>query len=99
VGRFHCTATLTDLPDLGVKCYNEIDISIGIMPPVEIIVDYGDGSPVQTWNRENPRNIWSHAFTKEGIFFVSVQGIYQRQSTLDCRYNVTILKRECSSKR
>lgn len=42
------------------------------MPPVEITVDFGDGSGEQKWTREQPRNLWQHAYQMPGRYWVHI---------------------------
>ena len=42
------------------------------LPPVNISVNFGDGSGEQRWSREDPRHLWSHQYTLPGSYWVSV---------------------------
>ena len=44
----------------------------GVEPPVKIVVDFGDGSGEQTWERENVQDVWTHTYSKPGIFTIFV---------------------------
>ena len=46
----------------------------GNLPPVTIKVDYGDGSGVATWTRENRQDLWRHAYVKAGIYNIAIAG-------------------------
>ena len=50
------------------------------MPPVEIQVDYGDGSGISTWTRENAQDLWRHSYSQAGTFTVTtvVTGVYDK---------------------
>jgi hypothetical protein len=47
----------------------------GSMPPVEVFVDFGDGSGIAHWTRENAQDTWRHKYSKAGIYNIFVQGI------------------------
>ena len=44
----------------------------GDLPPLEIIVDYGDGSGANTWTRGNMLELWSHVYTRPGEYHIAV---------------------------
>ena len=41
--------------------------------PLEIVLDFGDGSPPIKRNPDDLRNSWSHAYSFAGVFTVSVR--------------------------
>ena len=43
-------------------------------------VDYGDGSGISTWTRENAQDLWRHAYSQAGTFTVTtvVTGVYDK---------------------
>ena len=43
------------------------------MPPLEITVDYGDGTILQTWTQEDPRNFWNHIYVLPGVYTIRVK--------------------------
>ena len=43
-------------------------------PPVEITVDYGDGSKYPKWTPETIRNIWRHSYLQAGYYKIGVEG-------------------------
>ena len=51
------------------------------MPPVEIHVDYGDGSGIATWSRENKQDLWRHKYAQAGTFtiVITVIGVYDKK--------------------
>ena len=46
----------------------------GNLPPVNISVDYGDGSGVALWTRENRQDLWRHAYVRAGIYNIAIVG-------------------------
>lgn len=58
------------------------------LPPVEFFVDFGDGSGMTHWTRENTQDLWRHAYSRAGTYTISITaiGVYdkvvQRTSTL-----------------
>lgn len=46
----------------------------GAVPPLEVVVDYGDGSGPVTWSRENTVDVWSHEYSRPGLYAISVVG-------------------------
>ena len=44
-------------------------------PPAIITIDYGDGSPVLQWSRENPINIFRHGYLRSGTYDMSLTGL------------------------
>ena len=44
------------------------------LPPVEIVVNFGDGTGEQRWSREDPRDLWVHQYQMPGFYWVSVAG-------------------------
>ena len=63
-----------------IKFFEDIPI-----PPLEISVDYGDGSPIELWTKENPTYIWGHEYAYGGTYNIKVHGKYCTNS----------MKREC----
>ena len=51
------------------------------LPPVEIHVDYGDGSGIATWSRENKQDLWRHKYAQAGTFTIvlTVIGVYDKK--------------------
>ena len=43
-------------------------------------VDYGDGSGVSIWTRENAQDLWRHSYSQAGTFTVTtvVTGVYDK---------------------
>ena len=43
-------------------------------------VDYGDGSGISIWTRENAQDLWRHAYSQAGTFTVTtvVTGVYDK---------------------
>jgi len=46
----------------------------GILPSINVTVDYGDGSGPYTWTRDDLQDVWSHVYSEPGTFTISVQG-------------------------
>ena len=44
----------------------------GSLPPVQIRVDFGDGSGEQLWMREELKNVWAHQYQLPGQYWVHV---------------------------
>lgn len=42
------------------------------MPPVVIVVDFGDGSGQQMWSREDTKDLWVHQYQLPGRYWVHV---------------------------
>ncbi len=42
-------------------------------PPLEIVVDFGDGSPQLGWSPTNPLNVFVHQYQTEGDFTIAVR--------------------------
>ena len=59
--NFLCTAT--DFSTCG----------LGAVPPVQITVDYGDGSGSQVWTHDNQLNVFKHVYSQAGKFTISVR--------------------------
>jgi hypothetical protein len=47
------------------------------LPPLNITVDYGDGSGSNMWQRTNKIVIWSHVYTRPGKFVIGVHCKYR----------------------
>ena len=45
------------------------------MPPVEIVVDFGDGSGEQKWERENIQDVWTHSYSQPGMYTIFVMSM------------------------
>ena len=45
------------------------------LPPLEILVDYGDGSGPNTWTRGNMLELWSHVYTRPGEYYIAVHSM------------------------
>ena len=72
-GPFVCSGTDANT----LKCANSVDPTE--FPPLEIVVDYGDGSGPMTWlshviSPNEERDVWSHTYTKPGKYEISVLG-------------------------
>ena len=63
-----CTMAAADATSIG--CQND-----GSTPPVEIIVDFGDGSGEQKWERENIQDVWTHSYSQPGIYTIYVMSM------------------------
>ena len=50
----------------------------GNKPPVDIFIDYGDGSPIATWTKDQPKNIWRHKYSNPGNYVVTATGMYKK---------------------
>ena len=46
----------------------------GNLPPVNITVDYGDGSGIAKWTRENTQDLWRHAYVRSGTYNIAIVG-------------------------
>ena len=44
----------------------------GQMPPVVMTVDFGDGSGEQKWDRDSPHDVWTHKYSKPGMYTIFV---------------------------
>ena len=58
---------------------NVILISISLfLKYVFIQVDFGDGSGVSKWTRENSQDLWRHSYSQAGTYFIAitVTGVY-----------------------
>ena len=66
------TCTKADAPEgsARIDCQND-----GSTPPVEIIVDFGDGSGEQKWERENIQDVWTHSYSQPGIYTIFVMSM------------------------
>ena len=53
------------------------------LPPVNISVNFGDGTGEQLWTREDPRDLWTHVYQLPGHFTVSVFVINEYDFTYD----------------
>ena len=53
------------------------------LPPVNISVNFGDGTGEQLWTREDPRDLWTHVYQVPGHFTVSVFVINEYDFTYD----------------
>lgn len=42
-------------------------------PPLEIIVDYGDGSGSNKWTRDYKQRLWAHSYSHPGEFEIFVR--------------------------
>ena len=42
------------------------------MPPVVVTVDFGDGSGEQKWDRDHPHDVWTHKYSKPGMYTIFV---------------------------
>ena len=47
----------------------------GSTPPVEIVVDFGDGSGEQKWERENIQDVWTHIYSQPGVYTIFVMSM------------------------
>ena len=54
------------------NCQND-----GSTPPVKIVVDFGDGSGTQLWERENIQDVWTHSYSQPGIYTIYVMSMYR----------------------
>ena len=54
------------------------DSTTGDLPPLEILVDYGDGSGANTWTRGNMLELWSHVYTRPGKYNIAVHSMSRR---------------------
>ncbi len=49
-----------------------MDISTDtVIPPLDIFVDFGDGSGTQIWIPELTPNVWQHRYTFPGTYTVT----------------------------
>ena len=60
-GYFYCHASKPNCISLA-----------GDLPPVTILVDYGDGSGIALWSRENPQDLWLHSYATAGTFTIMI---------------------------
>ena len=49
-----------------------------ILIPLKFQVDFGDGSGISTWTRENAQDLWRHSYSQAGNFIITVvvTGVY-----------------------
>ena len=50
------------------------------VPPVIITMDYGDGSPVLQWSKENQINIFGHGYIRSGTYDLSLTGLLSKKT-------------------
>ena len=44
----------------------------GEKPPVVATVDFGDGSGEQIWDRDSTHDVWTHKYSKPGMYTIFV---------------------------
>jgi PKD repeat protein len=49
----------------------------GVLPPINVTVDFGDGSGTYVWTREDRQDVWSHIYSEPGLYTVSVSGVFR----------------------
>ncbi len=42
----------------------------GTMPPLDILVDFGDGTGARKWTTQHPVNVWQHRYSRPGTYTV-----------------------------
>ena len=87
IGNYRCTGSRNDngaTEETGYKCKCVIGLNEDKfhedtpMPPVNITVDYGDGSPSRLWTMENPSYVWGYEYSYGGTYEIKIKGIYYR---------------------
>ena len=61
-----CTPT-SATPTITKDCAKD-----GEMPPVVVTVDFGDGSGEQKWDRDSPHDVWTHKYSRPGMYTIFV---------------------------
>lgn len=69
-----------------LKCNMCSQEPVQVLPPVGIIVNYGDGTGEQWWTREDPRDLWTHRYQMPGRYTVSVGTINEYDKTIDATW-------------
>ena len=77
-GAFECTA-YGDIEDK-IACKYGTTPYADEQPPLEISMDWGDGSGQQFWTPVRPYNIWKYQYTKPGTFnlYYRSKNIYKK---------------------
>ena len=97
LGDYRCSGRKGNVVDTAYKCkglgkptfnFHE-DIPI---PPLEISVDYGDGSPIKLWTMENPTYVWGHEYTYGGTYDIKVHGKYSQKDFSYSTFSVFLRK-------
>ena len=61
--------------NMGTDNSNRVCRNGNDLPPLEILVDYGDGSGGNTWTRGNMLELWSHVYTRPGKYNIAVHSM------------------------
>ena len=84
IGNYRCIGSRNDngaTEETGYKCKRVIGLNEDEfhedtpMPPVNITVDYGDGSPLRLWTMENPSYVWGYEYSYGGTYEIKIQGM------------------------
>ena len=84
IGKYQCTGSRKGngaTGETGYKCKRVIGLNADKFhkrtpkPPVNIIVDYGDGSPLRLWTMENPSYVWGYEYSYGGTYEIKIQGM------------------------
>jgi hypothetical protein len=57
-----------------------------VLPPVNITINFGDGTGEQLWTREDPRDLWTHMYQLPGRYTVSVATVNEYDLTQDAAW-------------
>ena len=59
----------------GENCLSAAPVSDcgGAAPPLEIVVDYGDGSGGASWRQDSMVDVFTHIYTVPGTYGISVK--------------------------
>ena len=85
IGEYRCSATTESANGKNneVLCAITDGGGVQVLPPVNITVNFGDGTGEQLWTREDPRDLWTHAYQLPGHYTVSVFVINEYDFTYD----------------
>ena len=85
IGEYRCSATTESSVGKNNEVLCAITDGLGVqaLPPVNISVNFGDGTGEQLWTREDPRDLWTHAYQLPGHYTVSVFVINEYDFTYD----------------
>lgn len=79
IGVYVCSSTNVDCNDSGN------------IPPLEILVDYGDGSGTALWTQYQRRDVWSHVYTTAGNYTIFVMSTHQYdRSSMTFEMNIVV---------
>ncbi|XP_059083429.1 uncharacterized protein LOC131880752, partial [Tigriopus californicus] len=79
VGSYVCSSSNLD-------CNDNLNV-----PPLEFLVDYGDGSGTALWTQYERLDVWSHVYTTAGNYTIFVMATHQYdRSTLTFEMNIVV---------